>query len=173
MKEKVNPFDYAEQITTVLGRGGILLNTQDEKFNTMVIGWGHLGVMWNEPTFVAYVRDSRYTKGPLDKTGRFTLSIPLDKADPEITRICGRLSGRDIDKVQEAHLTLEEPEVNGVPGVKEYPLTLECEVLYTQKQDFDAIPETIRERMYKPVEHYGNDIHTAYIAKIVSAYIIK
>lgn len=43
MKEKVNISDYANMITKALPKG-ILLNTfADERFNSMVIGWGHLG----------------------------------------------------------------------------------------------------------------------------------
>ena len=55
MKEKINVFDYAERITKALPEG-ILLNTKHEKFNSMVIGWGHLGVIWGLPTFTVYVR---------------------------------------------------------------------------------------------------------------------
>ena len=172
MKEKVNPFDYAELIAKAL-RPGILLNTMDEKFNSMVIGWGHLGVIWGRPTFVAYVRDSRFTKGQLDGTGVFTVSIPLKGADSEINRVCGSMSGRDADKAEAAHLTLEEPEENGVPGIREYPLTLECRVLYGQRQELEAIPDDVKARFYRPNGEYGPDIHTAYIGEIVSAYIIK
>ena len=51
MKEKIEITDYANQITKALRNGGILLNTNGDKFNTMVIGWGHIGTLWNRPTF--------------------------------------------------------------------------------------------------------------------------
>ena len=41
MKEKINVFDYSEQIMKALRRG-ILLNTNGDKFNSMVISWGAL-----------------------------------------------------------------------------------------------------------------------------------
>ena len=69
MKEKINITDYANLITKALASGGILLNTNGDKFNTMVIGWGHIGTLWNRPTFHVYVRQGRYTKPQLDKTG--------------------------------------------------------------------------------------------------------
>ena len=56
MKEKINVFDYAELITKTL-RPGILLNSYGDKFNSMVIGWGHLGVIWGLDTFCVYVRN--------------------------------------------------------------------------------------------------------------------
>ncbi len=177
MKEKINVTDYANIITEMLPKG-ILLNTNGDKFNSMVIGWGNLGTLWGRPTFLVYVRQSRYTKGQLDKTGEFTISAPLDKTVPKITKVCGSMSGREIDKQVEAGLTLEEPEVNHTPGVKEYPLTLECKVLYAQDQDLSKIPEDIREKMYPQdvpgTEPMANrDFHTMYVGEIVDAYLIK
>jgi len=177
MKENVKVTDYAQRITEALPQG-VLLNTDGDKHNAMVIGWGGLGTCWSVPTFTVYVREHRYTKAQLDKTGVFTVSIPLEKADARITKICGWESGNNIDKVKEAGLTLEEPEVNGVSGVKEYPLTLECKVLYSQRQDPSMLPEAIYKKSY-PQDVDGSypmanrDPHTAYIGQIVAAYIIR
>ena len=119
MKQKITVTDYAQRITEALPQG-VLLNTNGDKHNAMVIGWGGLGTCWSVPTFTVYVRENRYTKSQLDKTGVFTVSIPLDKADPVITKICGWQSGHNIDKVKEAGLTLEEPQANRVSGIKEF-----------------------------------------------------
>ena len=177
MKEKINVTDYAELITKALPKG-ILLNTNGDKFNAMVIGWGNIGTLWSLPAFLVYVRQGRYTKGQLDKTGEFTLSIPLDGPVPKINKVCGSQSGHQIDKVAEAGLTLEDAETNHTPGVKEYPLTIECKILYAQDQDLAKIPQDIRERMY-PQDVPGTypmanrDIHTMYVGQIVDAYIIR
>ncbi len=177
MKEIINVTDYAQMITEALPRG-ILLNTKDTKFNSMVIGWGGLGTVWGKPVFTVYVREHRYTKAQIDSTGEFTISVPLDKPIPSIAKVCGMQSGRDIDKETEAHLTLKDAEIISVPGIKEYPLTLECRVLYSQKQELEKIPADIREKMYPQDvdETYpmaNRDVHTAYIGEIVAAYIIK
>lgn len=170
MKVRIDPFDYAETITKAL-KPGILLNTNGEKFNSMVIGWGHLGVLWGMQTFVVYVRQSRYTKPQLDRTKEFTISVPLEgRLSPEVVKVFGTLSGRDVNKAD--YVTLEEPEVIHTPGVREYPLTLECEVLYQQDQVLEEMPEEVIRRYYTDDEDLG-DFHTMYIGKIVSAYIIK
>ncbi len=172
MKEKINAFDYAEQLNKALPQG-ILLNTNGEKFNSMVIGWGYLGTLWSLPTYTVFVRQSRYTKAQLDKTGEFTVSAPVSgKLSKEVFRICGTLSGRDVDKEKEAGLTLVDAEEISTPGIKEVPLTLECKVLYKQDQVLEDIPEDIRERFYSRGSDNG-DFHTAYIGQIVDAYIIK
>lgn len=56
MKEKINVKDYAQKITDALPHGGVLLNTNGDKFTAMVIGWGALGSCWGVPTFTVYVR---------------------------------------------------------------------------------------------------------------------
>ena len=67
MKERIEITDYANLITKALPKG-ILLNTNGDKFNSMVIGWGHLGTLWGRPTFHVYVRQSRDTKGQMATT---------------------------------------------------------------------------------------------------------
>lgn len=177
MKEKINVTDYANLITKAIPKG-VLLNTKGDKFNSMVIGWGHLGTLWGRPTFHVYVREGRYTRQQLDKTGEFSISIPLEKADADINRICGGQSGFNIDKVKEAGLELEEAEMIHTPGVRQYPLTIECRVLYSQEQDLTRIPEDIRTRMYPQDVPSTNpmankDFHIMYVGEIVDAYIIK
>ena len=177
MKEKINITDYANLITKALPKG-ILLNTNGDKFNAMVIGWGHLGTLWSRPTFHVYVRQGRYTKAQLDKTGQFTVSVPLEGPDPHINKVCGWQSGFNIDKVKEAGLDLEPPAVINTPGMRQYPLTVECRVLYAQDQDLTKIPQDIRDRMY-PQDVDGTypmatrDCHTMYVGEIVDAYIIR
>ena len=172
MKEIINAFDYAERITKEL-QEGILLNTCGEKFNSMVIGWGHLGVIWNRPTFTVYVRGSIYTKPQLDRTREFTLSVPLEgHLGKEVLRVCGSQSGRDLNKEIAASLTLVDADEIHAPGILEYPLTLECRVLYQQDQVLLEVPKEIRHRFYSKGADEG-DFHTAYIGEIVKAYIIR
>jgi len=57
-----------------------------------------------------------------------------------------------------------------VPAIKEYPLTLECKVLYRQDQVLESIPDTLRQRFYGMGT---DDFHTAYIGEIVDAYVVE
>ncbi len=173
MKEPIDITEYAGVITEALPRG-ILLNTRGDKFNTMVIGWGHLGTLWGKSTFCVYVRRSRFTREALDKTGEFTVSIPVGKTDPVIDRVCSTRSGHDTDKEKEAKLLLEAPETVSVPGIRQYPLTLECKVLYAQEQDIGRIPADIIARHYPPsADKPDGDPHTMYVGEITAAYIIR
>ncbi len=169
MKRKVDPFDYAGQIFQNLHPNGMLLTTAaDGKVNTMTIGWGTLGYDWSRPVFIAYVRDSRYTREMLEKNGEFTVNVPMGDADKNILRICGTKSGRDTDKIDEAGLTLVESDVVSVPGIAQFPLTLECKVIYVEEQDPARQPGDIVQNYYPSGGH-----HTALYGQIVNAYLIE
>ena len=173
MKETINALEYAGQICKALP-GGVLLTTASEgTVNTMTIGWGHIGIEWGKPIFVAYIRASRHTKDMLDQNGEFTVNIPYGDVDKQILGFCGTKSGRDVDKIAHVGLTLESPEKISVPGIKELPLTLECKVIYTCKQEPAAIPQDIQDRFYPADEAGEQDYHIAYYGEIVDAYLIR
>lgn len=172
MKKEINAFDYAGDICKALPRGILLTTKRDGKVNTMTIGWGHIGIEWGKPIFVAYVRDSRYTREMLDGSGEFTVNIPYGEVNPKILGFCGTKSGRDVDKIQAMGLTLVESDHVAAPGIRELPLTLECKVLYRLKQETSGMPQDIQNRYY-PADAQGNhDFHYAYYAEIVGAYMI-
>lgn len=176
MKKKIEVSEYGDQILKAIPKG-VLLNSRADKFNSMVIGWGGIGTNWGLPVFTVYVREGRFTRQQLDKNPEFTISVPLEGIDAKIARVCGSKSGRDIDKVKEAGITLEDPEVNTVPGIREYPLTLECKILYRQEQQLNLYPEKAMRFYPQNVgsENCGanKDVHVMYIGEIVDAYIIE
>ena len=81
-------------------------------------------------------------------------------------------SGRDMDKIKALNLTLVDSDHVSVPGIKELPLTLECKVLYKQKQDLSAIPEALIQRYYPADDAGFRDNHIAYYGEILNAYLI-
>lgn len=177
-KKKINVKDYAGQILTALPKG-ILLNTSaDGKDNTMVIGWGSLGEDWGKDVFTVYVRKSRYTYQLLQKNPEFTISVPLSDPDPKVTKICGSQHGDKTDKFEEAGLTKEKGEKVKSPAVREYPLTLECRVVYSQEQTVAKIQKDFQDRYY-PLEDMKykigkkQDAHTAFYGEILDAYILE
>ena len=172
MKKFVDPFDYAGVICKATKKGILLTTKAGEKVNTMTIGWGHLGIEWGKPICIVFVRESRHTKKLLDATGEFTVNIPLEAIDKKIIGYCGSKSGREVDKIKDLGLTLEEPAAISVPGIRQLPLTLECKVLFKNKQDEVRLPQEIRDRYYSGGKNTG-DFHYAYYAEIVSAYLIE
>ena len=174
MKQTIDAFDYAGHICKAMRKGILLTTKVGEQVNTMTIGWGKIGIEWNRPIFIAYVRETRFTKQMLDDSGEFTVNIPLGEVDNKILSYCGTKSGRDTDKILDMGLTLVASDVVDVPGIQQLPLTLECKVIYKQKQDLNSMPDSVIQRFYPVMEESGfQDYHIAYYGEIVNAYLIQ
>lgn len=174
MKKTVDAFDYAGHICKAMKKGILLTTKAEGKVNTMTIGWGKIGIEWNRPVFIAYVRETRFTKEMLEKNGEFTVNIPYGDAYSNILGYCGKKSGRDTNKIEDLGLTLVDSEMVSVPGIQELPLTLECKVIYKQKQDLSALSEEIMGRFYPEIDAEGfRDYHIAYYGEILNAYMIE
>ena len=168
-KKPIDVNEYAGVITKALERGVLLTAKEGDKLNSMVIGWGHIGRIWELPVFTAYVRDNRYTRKMLDANPEFTVNVPLGPMDRRIFTVCGTRSGRDLDKIREAGLTPVEPETISVPGLLECPLTLECRVIYREEQSLSRLPQEIQRRFYS-VEPFD---HISYYGQILAAYLLE
>lgn len=174
MKKHVEVFDYAGHICKSMKKGILLTTKAGEKVNTMTIGWGKIGIEWNKPIFIAYIRESRYTKQLLEESGEFTVNVPMNDGDSKILGYCGKVSGRDTDKIRDLGLTLVDSDVVQTPGIQQFPLTLECRVIYSQKQDLSRLPQTVTNRFYPVLDENGfQDYHIAYYGEIVNAYLTE
>jgi len=173
MKKEINVWDYAGHIMERIDAGILLTTKAEGQVDTMTIGWGTIGVQWGKPIFIAFVRESRYTKQLLEKNGEFTVNVPLDTVDKNILAVCGTKSGRDTDKIAQLGLTLEEGKTVNVPAIKELPLTLECKVIYRQAQEPTAIFPQYDARYYAKGTRNEGDYHTAYYGEITAAYIVE
>ena len=107
-----------------------------------------------------------------EKNGEFTISIPREGSPRKLIADCGSNSGRDMDKAKEFGFSYVAGETVNVPAVKEYPLVLECKVIYKQLQDENAISPDNLEKFYPKDELGKRDIHMAYTAEITKAYIL-
>ena len=170
-KKEINIFDYAGEIYKNLPRGILMTTEAEDCVNAMTIGWGTIGIEWGVPIFTAYVRKSRFTHELIERTGEFTICSPFgenlsDKAK-KIISICGSKSGRDTDKLAEVNATIIQADMIRPPAIKEFPLTIECRVVY-------QVDERIKDISSKFKKFYPNENpHTAYYGEILKAYIIE
>lgn len=178
MKEQIDVFSYSSHILQQLSSGILLTTSDGVRVNTMTIAWGMLGIDWSLPIFMTFVRTSRISYDFLLANPQFTINVPTAPIDKRILGIAGTKSGRDLDKITALGLHLEQPEAISVPGIRELPLTLECDVIYKQAQDPSAIPARLREAFHPAsatdlTKALNNTYHTAFYGHIVKAYIIK
>ena len=177
MKREINVFNHAAEIMNAVKNGVLITTKSGDKVNSMTISWGMLGIEWNRPVFITFVRESRFTKEMLDESMNFTVNIPFGEYDKRIVSFCGAHSGRDVDKAQALNLTMLPSDSIPSPAVAELPLTLECNVIYRQMQDKNAIPTSVKADFY-PADAGDNapdnqHFHIAYYGEIVKAYIIE
>ena len=177
-KRKINVNGHANEILEALPKGILLTTKAEDRTNSMVIGWATLGVNWNTPVIAVYVREGRFTREQLDKNPEFTVNIPVGDYDKKLIGLFGSKSGYDMDKHKEAGVTLVDSDNISVPGIKEFPLTLECKVMYRQKQELPLLSDIINAELYpQDVDssyHGANkDAHVTYYGEIVDAYIIE
>lgn len=165
MLKKVDPKSLVMNPFETIGSQWMLVTAgTKEHCNTMTASWGGVGIMWGKPVATAYIRPQRYTKEFMDREDCFTLSFLPESYRKELT-YCGRVSGRDEDKLAHCGFTVECAEC-GAPYIGEAELVLVCRKLYRQ---------TLREDCFLdaslPEQHYpGEDYHDMYIAEIVEAY---
>ena len=175
MKREINPFEYASEIFKALPKGILLTSEAEDCVNAMTIGWGTLGIEWGVPIFAAYVRTSRFTYDLVERTGEFTICVPYgEKFSKEVIKavgICGSRSGRDMDKLAAAGVHLVEADIVRPPAIKEFPLTLECRVVFSQLQPIEKIDSCFG-KFYMPNTAHSEP-HVAYYGEILKAYIIE
>ena len=176
MKKEINAFDYAGEIFKALPKGILLVSEAEDCVNAMTIGWATLGIEWGTQIFTVYVRESRFTRELLDRTGEFTICAPYgEKYSKQVTKtlgICGSRSGRDVDKLALAKVTPVEAEIVRPPAIKEFPLTLECRAVFQKIQPAKEISRKF-EKFYPANDDEKFDSHIAYYGEILKSYIIE
>lgn len=96
------------------------------KNNLITIAWA--GIVCSTPPMLSIsVRPERFSYEALEKTGEFTVNIPLAR-QAAVVDWCGVVSGRDHDKFAEQNLTAVSGSQVTAPLVEECPLNLECKV---------------------------------------------
>jgi flavin reductase (DIM6/NTAB) family NADH-FMN oxidoreductase RutF len=138
-----------------------------ENFNTMTASWGTLGILWNKPVAICFIRPHRYTFQFAENNPYFSLSF-FDEEHRQILDFCGSHSGRDIDKIAATGLKPLKLNADCV-SFEQATLIFECHKLYADfiKQENFVVADLIR-KIYP-----GKDFHRFFIGEITNCYIHK
>lgn len=166
MSKEVAFNEYSAKTLELLGKGAFLTTAHGGKTNTMTIGWGSVGVTWMKPIFTVLVRQSRYTKDLIEKSGEFTVTIPFGGDMKEALGLCGTKSGRDLDKIQAAGLATKPGKKIATPVIDAKGLHYECKIVYKQTMIPEALDSNYQASMYPK-----GDYHTIYFGEIVATYL--
>lgn len=162
----VSPYDLDDNVFKLIDKDWMLITAGNkEDFNTMTASWGHLGIIWNLPIAIAYIRPQRYTFGFANDNDFYTLCF-FEEEYRKVLQYCGTKSGRDHDKVKETGLTPLVTE-HGNVYFEESRLVLECEKVY--------VDDLRKENFLKPeiaAKNYPKgDFHRFYMGKIGMALV--
>jgi len=159
--------DLSKDLLTQLVKGAFLTVKCETEVNTMTIGWGTVGFIWNKPVLMVPVRYSRHTWPMIDHAETFTVSVPVNKELKEELAFCGTRSGRDLNKIEACGLTLQPSQVVDTPIISDCDLHIECKVVYKQAMEPGTLNADIKEKKYP-----NGDFHVMYYGEIVKAYYL-
>ena len=138
-----------------------------EDYNTMTASWGGVGVLWNKPVAYVFIRPERHTYGFTEDSDYMSLSFFGGERRDALT-LCGRTSGREVDKAKETGLT---PVFAEADGGRHVYFEEASEVLLLRKL-YAAPIETAAFIDQAPLEYYRTDgLHKMYVCEIVKALV--
>ena len=147
----------------MIGDTWMLITAGDsEKANTMTASWGGAGVLWNKNVVTCYVRPQRFTREFIDAKEYFSISFLPEEYRKQLV-YCGRVSGRDEDKIAGAGLTLCNDKA--APYFGEADTVLICKKVYVG----EIKPEGIQYPALDEANYPAKDYHIVYIGEIVEA----
>lgn len=151
--------DFNEKVFKLIGDEWMLITSGDKnKYNTMTASWGGVGVLWNKCVAFSFVRPQRYTFEFMENNDYYTLSF-YDEKYKDALKLCGRVSGRDVNKVKEIGFS----EVFDDKSVyfNEAKLVIVCKKIYGQFLDPSCFIDKTISGLYK-----NEDYHKLYIGEI-------
>ena len=140
---------------------------KEDSFNTMTASWGTMGILWNKPVAIIFIRPHRYTLKFIEENQFFTISFFTNEYK-HILNYCGQHSGKEVDKMKETGLTPIFSNAGSV-GFEEARLMIECHKIYTDEFKPDRfINKEILHRTYP-----NKDYHHIFVGEIEHCYIAK
>lgn len=159
-------FEFSDTTLERMSGKGVFLTVGEDKPNTMTIGWGSISVYWNKPVFIVPVRHSRYSYSVLEKGSGFTVSVPpQDERMLRALAVCGKNSGRDMDKYAYGWITPVAGVAGKVPIIAGCDYYYECRVIYSADLKLEELPPEIKAKCYP-----SDDAHKMYFGEILAAY---
>jgi len=162
---KVDPYSLNDNVFDILDKQWMLITAGSaDSFNTMTASWGGLGILWNKPIAIIFIRPHRYTYKFVEDNSNFNLSFYTNKYRSALQFI-GSKSGRDYNKPKETGLTPVITPENTIT-FNEARLILDCKKLYFGDLDpKNFIDKGIIEKNY-PI----HDFHRFYFGEIIGCY---
>ena len=163
-RHEIDPGQFVVSAHDLWNKQWLLLTSGDFStghYNTMTVGWGSFGTMWNRPFAQVVVRPTRYTFEFMNQYDSFTLCA-FDNAYKKALNMLGSKSGRHGDKISESGVTPIASRMIKAPGFEQATLIVECRKIYWQDFDPTHFLDDAIEGFYP-----DRDYHRVYFGEIV------
>ncbi len=160
--KELNPYQLTDNPFKLIGKDWMLVSARHNGVaNTMTASWGGVGVLWHQPVATIYIRPHRHTFSLLEAAPTFSLCF-FDESQREKLAYCGRVSGRDENKI--AHCGFDTTIVEGAPVFAQARLVFVCKKLYTHDIDPARFLDPAIDKNYP-----RKDYHRMYVGEIQKA----
>jgi flavin reductase (DIM6/NTAB) family NADH-FMN oxidoreductase RutF len=128
MNEKIT-IDLSKSYNLLHPRNTVLITSrgEDDRTNIVAIAWC-MPVSIHPPLVVMSVDTGHYSNDLIQESGEFVVNIPTMDVVTE-TLLCGRMSGRNVDKFEASHFTPMKGAKVRTPLIKECVAHLECKLV--------------------------------------------
>lgn len=158
----VSPSSRPDNVFKLMDRDWMLVTAGTmESFNMLTASWGGLGILWEREVAMCFIRPVRHTFKFMERHEMFTLTF-FGEEHRAALKLCGKMSGRDVDKAKEAGLTPVKGRNGGI-YFAEARLVFECRKIYWQDVDPARFLEP-KLNIFYPEKDY----HRMYVGEIVS-----
>ena len=167
MFEELDVKSLPDNVFKLLDNDWMLITAgKKDGFNTMTASWGTLGILWNKPVAIIFIRPHRHTFGFVENNTQFTLTFFAEQHRKAL-QYCGRFSGRNVDKIKETGLTpLILP--SGNVAFEEARLILECKKIYVD----DLKSENFIDKEIIHTIYPSKDFHRMFFGQITKCLIL-
>jgi flavin reductase (DIM6/NTAB) family NADH-FMN oxidoreductase RutF len=158
MFKEITAKEIKRNLINAIANEWMLISAGDKNgHNMMTASWGFMGEMWGQDTAIAMIRPQRYTMEFVDKNDYYALSFYGN--NKEIHKVCGSMSGRDVDKTALTGLT--PVFADNTVYFSEANLVIICKKQYVQDMDETCFIDK------EPLKWYANkDYHKMIFGKI-------
>ena len=162
---EISPYE-TENALKLIGKDWMLITARNgDGANAMTASWGCMGVLWNKPVAVGFIRPQRFTFGLAEKEERVSVAF-LPETMRDALTLCGTKSGRDLDKLKAAGLSLSD--MDGVPVINEARMLIIGRKLYAGRLEEECFVDKTLLANYKE-----KDYHQMYVWEIEKVLIKK
>jgi len=161
----ISPSELSDNLFKLIAKDWTLITAGDkDSYNMMTANWLGMGFLWMKNVAFVFIRPTRYTYEFTERLDTMTLNFFTEEYR-EILNLCGKESGRSIDKMSACNLTPISLHDGGV-AFNESRLVLNCKKICTANlEDFEMLDKSI-------LKWYDGDVfHKLYICEITDVFI--